>query len=161
MKKQADQSNQTNQDDGTIELLSQQIAELTDALQRERADAINVRRRADEDRLKLGSFYKSSVIKELLPVVDNFERSLKHVPESLVDDEYIKGIAVIVKQFEDTLTKLGVERIKTVGEEFDPSIHDAVSHQETDGKDIISEELQSGYKLGEEVIRPAMVRVNG
>ncbi|MDQ3064746.1 MAG: nucleotide exchange factor GrpE [bacterium] len=142
-----------------IEKLEQEIIELTDALQRERADATNVRRRADEDRIKMGAYYKSSVVRELLPVIDNFERALKHVPKDLENNEYIKGIEGVVKQFEDTLAKLGVNRIKTVGESFDPNLHEAVSHEEGEGQEIVSEELQSGYTLGDEVLRHAMVRV--
>lgn len=143
-----------------LQELEQQIAELTDALQRERADAINVRRRAEEDRIKLGSYYKAVVIKELLPVVDNFERALKHIPKELEKNEYIKGVEKIVKQFEDTLKKLGVERIKTVGEAFDPAIHNAISHEDGGGnEETVSEELQAGYRIGDEVIREAMVRV--
>ena len=65
------------------EQLAQENAQLNEALLRERADAANVRRRAEEERLKMGGFYKASVISELLPVVDNFERALKHVPKEL------------------------------------------------------------------------------
>lgn len=139
--------------------LEQQVAELTDALQRERADAMNVRRRAEEERAGLGSFYKANVVRELLPVIDNFERALKHTPKELEANDYIKGVQGIAKQFEDVLSKLGVERIKTVGEPFDPSVHNAVSHEEGDGPELVSEELQAGYRLGDEIIREAMVRV--
>lgn len=140
--------------------LKQQIAELTDALQRERADAMNVRRRSEEERIKMGSFYKANVVRELLPVIDNFERALKHVPKDLEKHTYVTGVNGIVKQFEEALAKLGVERIKTVGEPFDPSLHNAVSHEDEGGKkEVVSEELQAGYKLGDEVIREAMVRV--
>lgn len=139
--------------------LEQQIAEITEALQRERADAMNVRRRAEEDRVKLGSFYKANVVKELLPVIDNFERALKHVPTELKDNDYVKGVQGVVKQFEDALKKIGVNRIKTVGEAFNPHLHEAISHEEGDGPELVSEELQAGYVLGEEVVRHAMVRV--
>lgn len=155
-----------------VEDLQSQVIELTEALQRERADAMNVRRRAEEDRVKLGSFYKAIVVKELLPVIDNFERALKHAPAVQGEGsrvkgedeakllEWVSGVEKIVKQFEDTLAKLGVERIKTVGEPFDPAVHNAVSHEEGDGKqEVVSEELQSGYLLGDEIIREAMVRV--
>lgn len=142
------------------EELLQQVAELTEALQRERADAINVRRRADEDRAKLGGFYKSIIIKELLPVIDNFERALKNVPKDLAGNDYIKGIQGVVKQFEVVMARLGVQRIKTVGEHFNPELHEAVSMEEGDGKhEIVSEELQAGYTLQDEVLRHAMVRV--
>lgn len=144
----------------TLTDLEQQIAELTDALQRERADAMNVRRRSEEDRSKMGSFYKASVVQELLPVLDNFERALKHTPKELEGNDYIKGVQSVVKQFETTLEKLGVKRIKTVGEHFDPNLHEAVSMEEGDGKhEIVSEELQAGYTLGDDVIRHAMVKV--
>ena len=142
------------------EELLQQVAELTEALQRERADAVNVRRRADEDKARLGTFYKSLVVRELLPVIDNFERALKNTPADLMNNDYIKGVAGVVKQFEAVLTKLGVQRIKTVGEHFNPNLHEAVSMEEGDGTtELVTEELQAGYVLHEEVLRHAMVRV--
>lgn len=144
----------------SVEALEQQITDLTDALQRERADAMNVRRRSEEERAKMSSFYKSNVVRELLPVIDNFERALKHVPADLKGNDFIKGVQSVVKQFEDTLAKLGVQRIKTVGEPFDPQLHEAISMEEGEGtKEVVSEELQSGYSLGDEVIRHAMVKV--
>ncbi len=142
------------------EQLAAENAQLTEALQRERADATNIRRRHDEQIASLRSTVKASVVKDLLPVIDNFERALKHVPKELAGNEYVKGIEGIVKQFEKTLADIGVERIKTVGEPFDPHLHEAVSMEEGDGKqEVVSEELQSGYRLGDDVIRHAMVRV--
>ena len=144
----------------SAEELMQQVAELTDALQRERADAANVRRRAEDEKAKLGTFYKSLVVRELLPVIDNFERALKNMPKELENNDYMKGVAGVVKQFEQALAKLGVQRIKTVGEVFNPELHEAVSMEEGDGEtEIVSEELQAGYVLQEEVLRHAMVRV--
>lgn len=141
-------------------VLQQQIEELTTALQRERADATNLRRRHDEEIASLRTRVKAGVIEELLPVIDNFERALKHVPEELQGNDYIKGVQGVVKQFEKTLTDIGVERIKTVGEVFDPHLHEAVSMEEGSGQqEIVSEELQAGYKIGNDVIRHAMVRV--
>lgn len=143
-----------------IAALEQQIAELTEALQRERADAINLRRRHDEQIVGLKSVVKANVVRDLLPVIDNFERALKHVPAELQDSDFVKGIQGIVKQFEKTLADLGVERIATVGEVFDPRYHEAVSMEDGEGtQEIVSEELQAGYRIGEEVIRHAMVRV--
>lgn len=135
------------------------LEELTDALQRERADAVNLRRRHDEEIAKLRSSVKASVVEELLPVIDNFERALKHVPKELEGNDYVKGVQGVVRQFEKTLSDIGVERIKTVGEPFDPHVHEAVSAEEGDGPEIVSEELQAGYKFGDEVIRHAMVKV--
>lgn len=140
--------------------LKHQIGELTRALQHERADAMNVRRRAEEERAKLGMFYKSLVVRELLPVIDNFERALKNIPADLAHNDYVKGVAGIVKQFEAIIKKLGVERIKTVGEVFNPEVHEAISMEDGDGtREVVVEELQAGYRLEDEIIRHAMVRV--
>lgn len=140
--------------------LQEQVAQLTEALQRERADAVNLRRRHDEDMAGVRVRVKAAVVKDLLPIIDNFERALKHVPEDLADNDYVKGVQGVVKQFEKTLADLGVERIKTVGEPFNPELHEAVSAEEGDGDtEVVSEELQAGYKLGDQVIRHAMVRV--
>jgi molecular chaperone GrpE len=140
--------------------LEQQLEELTLALQRERADATNLRRRHEEDMANLRVHAKANVVRDLLPIIDNFERALKHMPDDLKDHDYIKGIQGVVKQFEKTLSDIGVEKIKTVGESFDPVYHEAVSMEDGDGsKEVVSEELQSGYKLGDDIIRHAMVRV--
>ncbi len=142
------------------EQLAIENAELNDAVLRERADAMNVRKRAEDEKIKLSGYYKGMVIKELLPTIDNFDRALKSVPKDLEKNDYIKGIESVVKQFAQTLNKLGVERIKTVGEHFDPELHEAVTMEEGDGKhEIVSEELQSGYIMNGEVLRHAMVRV--
>lgn len=140
--------------------LESKVNELTQALQRERADATNIRRRHEEEIASLRTRLKSNVVGDLLPVIDNFERSLKHVPKDIEGNDFVKGVQGVVKQFEKTLADMGVERIKTVGEPFDPKLHEAVSMEEGGGiKEIVSEELQAGYKIGDDVVRHAMVRV--
>lgn len=140
--------------------LAGQLQELTRALQQERADAVNLRRRHEEEIAKLRTTVKASVVAELLPVIDNFERALKHVPADLADNDYVKGVQGVVRQFEKTLANIGVERIKTVGEPFDPHLHEAIGTEEGDGdQEVVSEELQAGYRFGNEVIRHAMVKV--
>jgi len=144
----------------TLADLQAQVDELTQALQRERADAINVRRRAEEDRVKLAAFYKAKVLRDLLPALDNLERALKHVPKDLASHDYVKGVQNVAKQFEQNLESLGVEKIKTVGEVFDPVVHEAIHMEEGDGNvEVVCEELQPGYKIGDEVIRHAVVKV--
>lgn len=140
--------------------LEQQVGELTEALQRERADAVNLRRRFDEQIASLNTTVKANVVAELLPAIDNLERALAHVPKDLQDNDYVKGVSSVVKQFEKTLGEVGVQKIKTIGEVFDPQLHEAVAHNGGDGDiEVVCEELQSGYVLGSEVIRPAMVKV--
>lgn len=149
-------------DPKTITQLQAQVEQLTIALQHERADAINIRRRHEEEISNLRDRVKANVISDLLPVIDNFERALKHVPKELEGNDYIKGVQGVVKQFETTLNSMGVERIKTVGQHFDPNLHEAVAMEEGEGdKQIVTEELQAGYRLGNDVIRHAMVKVKG
>ena len=144
----------------TLKDLQQQIGELTEALQRERADAENIRRRHDDQIASLRNIVKVNVVEELLPVIDNFERALKHVPKDLEKNDYVKGVQGVVKQFENTLAQMGVVKVKTVGEYFDPKLHEAVGMEDSDGDhEVVSEELQSGYVLDDQVIRHAMVKV--
>lgn len=144
----------------TIADLQQQIGELTEALQRERADAVNIRRRHDEQITSLKTLVRVQVIEDLLPVIDNFERALKHVPKDLEKNEYIKGVQSVVKQFEHTLSGLGVKKIQTVGEVFDPAVHEAVGVEEGEGEvEVVCEELAAGYQLENHVVRHAMVKV--
>ena len=144
----------------TIPELEKKITELTEALQRERADAENLRRRTQEEKSRLGEFYKAMVLQELLPALDNLERAFKHTPKELNDSDFVKGIQGVLKQFEQCFTQLGVKRIKTVGEVFDPRLHEAVHMEDGDGAvEVVCEELQPGYTLGDEVLRHAMVKV--
>lgn len=159
-KKSDENTSQTTNNQPPTTELQQQLQELTEALQRERADAVNLRRRHEEQIGSLNNLVKANVIRELLPALDNLERALKHAPKELADNDYVKGVQGVVKQFEKVLANIGVERIKTVGEVFDPRYHEAVSMEEGVGTvEVVSEELQAGYKLGEEIIRHAMVRV--
>jgi molecular chaperone GrpE len=139
--------------------LAAHVQELTQALQRERADAVNLRRRHEAEIAVLRTRVKAGVITDLLPVIDNFERALKHLPKELENNDYIKGVQAVVAQFEKTLADMGVERIKTVGEPFDPYLHEAVATEGEGDDPVVSEELQAGYRVGDDVIRHAMVRV--
>ncbi len=149
--------------------VEKQITDLTEALQRERADADNIRRRHDEQMASLKNMVKANVVRELLPVIDNFERALRHSPVASSKqqvaskdtklDEWVKGVMSIKVQFEKTLEQMGVTRIKTIGEAFDPSLHEAVSADGDGHHEVISDELQAGYMVGDNVIRHAMVKI--
>jgi molecular chaperone GrpE len=98
-------------------------------------------------------------IRTLLPILDDFERALRVAPEG---DEFAKGMSLIYQRLSDALNKLGVEPITSVGQPFDPRLHEAISMDAGDGgEEIVSEELQAGYAIGDHVIRHAMVRVKG
>jgi len=145
----------------TLVELSQKIVELTEALQRERADVTNIRRQHDQQIGSLQTMVKTRVVRDLLPVIDNCQRLLHHVSSASKNDAWEKGVEQIAKQMDKTLADLGVERIKTVGEVFDPEYHEAVGVDDTGAgsTEIVAEELQPGYRLAEEVIRHAMVKV--
>lgn len=143
------------------EELIQQIAELTEALQRERADVINIRRRHDEQMGGLKNMVKAQVVRDFLPAIDNLERALAHTPKDLEKNDYVKGVRGVVDQFEKTLQKIGVHKIKAAGQPFDPNLHEAVGMDgDGEGDQKVSEEVQSGYTLDKEILRPAMVKVS-
>ncbi len=156
-----DQKSKPSKTVDNMMLLQQKVDELTAAVQRERADATNMRRHHEVQIASLKNAIKANVVRDLLPVIDNFERALKHVPADLAANDYIKGVQGVVKQFDKTLADLGVVRIKTIGEPFDPRWHEAVVVEDSEGgtMEVVSEELQAGYRLGDEVVRHAMVKV--
>ena len=135
------------------------ILELEEDLKRAQADIFNIRRRADEDKAKIGVYAKQEVIMQLLPVVDNLDRAIASAPSDLAKSDYVKGLHAVQKQLQSTLLNLGIERIKTVGEIFDPQTMEAVAVEGEGSKETVSEELQAGYMLNKTAIRPATVKV--
>ncbi|PRX28351.1 molecular chaperone GrpE [Orenia metallireducens] len=132
-----------------------------DRLQRLQAEFSNYRKRVIKEKSNLAEQATKDFIVELLPIIDNFERALA---SSLNDegDGVLKGVEMIYRQLNNLLTKTGVEAIVTVGEEFDPNLHNAVMKEESEDYEsgVIIEELQKGYIFNESVIRPAMVKVS-
>lgn len=140
--------------------VNKDLQELTDDLKRVQADFINYQRRAEEEKTQIMELAKETVIAELLPIVDDINRALAHVPKELKDNPWAQGVAQVAKQTQSVLQSFGVEPIKANGEAFDPHVHEAVSFDEGEGEDeVVVEELRKGYKLGDKVIRPSMVKV--
>lgn len=125
------------------------------------ADFENYRKRQAQEREALLKYGAEECMKKVLEVVDNFDRALTMVDKIDDLDKMKETFQVLNKQLMDSLTKLGLEQIKSVGEQFDPNIHEAVMQTPTDEhpEDTVINELQKGYKLGEKVLRPAMVAV--
>jgi len=140
------------------EQLEAKVAELEDLLLRRQAEFENYRKRTTKEKEEIGLTAKIHCVGELLPCVDNFERALM-IPCS--DEEYKKGIAMMFQGMKDIFAKLGVEEIKAEGEPFDPAYHYAVSTVENPdlGSNVVAAVLQKGYKIGDKVVRPAMVAV--
>jgi len=139
-----------------------QLEELTLDLQRTRADFENYRKRAEVDKEQARQVGKSAAILKLLPVIDNIERALGHLPEELQANTWAQGVTGLVKGLDKSLESLDLQRIvATPGTEFNPELHEAIQFEEdAEGeKEVIVEELQPGYKLGNSVLRHSMVKV--
>ena len=132
--------------------------ELDDRYKRILAEFENFKKRSAKERESLYGSILSDVVAEMLPILDNLENAAKVETK---DEEYKKGIELVLKQFQDTLKAKGVEEIKTVGEIFDPELHEAVSsvQDDTKGEKEIVQEYRKGYKIGSKVIRHSMVVV--
>ena len=139
----------------------EQIAELTDKIKRQLAEFENFRNRTEKEKSQMYMVGARDVIEKLLPVVDNFERGLKSIPEDQKDGPVASGMEMIYKQLITVLTDLGVTPIEAVGQEFDPNFHNAVMHAEDEelGENTVSEEFQKGYKYKDAVLRHSMVKV--
>ena len=136
----------------------QELEETTDRLKRIMAEFENYKKRSSKEKEMLYNSILSDIISSFLPVIDNLEKA----SEAKTDDEnYKQGLELVLKQFRDVLTKFGVEEIKTVGETFDPEVHEAVSsiQDDTKGEKEIVQEFRKGYKIGMKVIRHSMVIV--
>lgn len=135
------------------------IDELTADLQRLQADFANFKRRTETEKSELLDFAKTRVVREFLAVRDNFDRELANRPAELKDSPWAASIDSIRASFDAVLKSLGVVRFESVGEPFNPHLHEAIS-SDGDG-DIVSQEMQPGYKLGDTILRPAIVTVGG
>ena len=141
-----------------IEALEKEQAALNDRYLRICAEYDNFRKRSQKEKEALYSDIRANTVSSFLPVYDNLERALKQGTE---DEAYRKGVEMIMTQFNTTLEKLGVSPIECLGEKFDPTLHNAVMHvdDEEKGENEIVEVFQKGFKLGDKVIRFAMVKV--
>ncbi len=139
----------------------EQIAELTDKVKRQLAEFENFRNRTEKEKSHMYAVGARDVIEKILPVVDNFERGIKSVPEEEKEGPVASGMEMIYKQLMTVLTDLGVTPIEAVGQEFDPNLHNAVMHVENEelGENIVAEEFQKGYQYKDTVLRYSMVSV--
>ena len=142
------------------DVLQDRVNELTGDLQRLQAEFQNYKRREDSAKAELLEMAKREVITLLLPTLDNIERALAHRPAELADNAWAGGVEQVGKQAGETLKKLGVERIESVGQPFDHNLHEAISYEDGEGEhEVVVEELQPGYRMGDKVIRHAIVKV--
>ena len=149
--------NSVNQSD-ELSKTKQELDETTDRLKRIMAEFENYKKRSGKEREMLYNSLLADIVSSFLPVIDNLEKAAEAKTE---DENYKQGLELVLKQFKDVLSKFGVEEIKTVGEIFDPEVHEAVSsiQDETKGEKEIVQDFRKGYKIGTKVIRHAMVVV--
>lgn len=142
----------------TEDKLNEQLKESQDKYLRLMAEYDNFRKRSAKERLEITSSATANVISEILPVFDNFERALE---TETTDESYKAGVEMIFNQFKEMLKKLNVEIIDPTGETFDPNIANAVNQIEDPelGENVVAQTFQKGYKIGDKVIRYAMVVV--
>ena len=143
-----------------VEALKAERNALQDRLLRTAAEFDNYRKRIDRERRDQSESAASSMLAEILPVVDNLERALQ-APSGPEAAGYRAGVELILRQLADLLRKRGVTPIDVVGADFDPRFHQAVSQETSDAHrdGEVMEELQRGYMLGDRLLRPAMVKV--
>jgi len=145
-----------------LEEAKAKASEYLDGWQRARAEFANYKKRQEQQNAELRAFATMDLIRKLLPIQDDFERAIKTLPEGIAHMTWIEGVLLIHRKLQVILESEGVKAIEVkTNDPFDPALHEAISHDEAEGiaSGHIIEEIQKGYKLGERVIRPTLVRV--
>jgi len=157
----AEEKQETAVQEAESDKLKQDLENLNNQYLRLAADFENYRKRQAQEREALLKYGAEECMKKVIEVVDNFDRALTMVEKIDNIDKMKETFLVLNKQLTESLTKLGLEQIKSVGEIFDPNLHEAVMQTQTDEypEDTVIREMQKGYKLGDKVLRPAMVAV--
>jgi len=143
------------------ERVNQERDQLLDRLARLQAEFENYRKRSAREQAEYRDYAITDAVKNFLPILDSFDLAMRHQKTEAGDSALRSGIELIRKQMEEALTRLGVQSVATVGQTFDPRVHEAIEMVESsDHADHeVIEELQRGYKLKDRLLRPAMVRV--
>jgi len=129
---------------------------------RAQADYQNLEKDYARRMASMAEYAAADIIAKLLPVIDNFELALVHLPEDVKNSEWAKGLFQVQKERDEMLESLGIERIKSVGQKFDPHQHEAVGHEPSEkvAEGSVIKEVQIGYHMKDRLIRPARVIVS-
>lgn len=132
-----------------------------DRWMRSQAEFANARKRMEKQRLETYTNATASVIDKLLPIVDDFERAMDNLPAEISDSSWLEGIQLVQRKLQSTLDNFNVTAIEAVGQPFDPTWHEAITQEPTDEYEsgVVCRVLQTGYKIGDRVIRPSLVVV--
>lgn len=142
--------------------LGDELSETQERVLRTAADAENFKKRLQREKEEQTRYANESLMRELLPVIDNLERALEHSGAGADQEDLLEGLNMTLKGFLDTLTRFGCTPVETAGKPFDPNFHEAVSQEESADHEpnTVLRELQKGYMLKERLLRPAMVLVS-
>lgn len=143
---------------GQLEAEKARSAELLDSWQRARAEFLNYKRRAEQEKQRDAQMAGLIVIAKVLPVLDDFDLALANVPNGAVTESWVNGVALVAHKLRTVLESEGVQPIAAVGLTFDPALHEAVIVDDGGGETVVAE-LRRGYTLHGNVIRPALVKV--
>lgn len=148
--------------DDIVSKLQSEISALNDALMRTMAESQNIQRRLRNQMEQDRKYANESLIKEMIPVLDNFDRSIAAAQRGASPEAVIDGVIAVDKSLRRALEQFGLTRLEVVGKQFDPVIHEAVVAVETTdvAPDTVTDELEAGYILADRVVRPARVRVS-
>ena len=140
----------------------EEAAGLQDKILRMHAEYENARKRLEKDKLDFLKYANEALILELLPILDNLEIAEKHIKEAKDFKAVQEGVDMIQLQMQEFLKDIGIERIKTVGEKFDPNVHDPIETEESKDKDdgLVLAELKPGYRFNGKLLRPALVKIS-
>lgn len=145
-------------------ILEDKVKKLEEALLRNQAELMNYKRRKDEEVSRMLKYSEEDIVREFLPILDNFERAIKMDDDNLDDDvsKFLEGFKMVYTQIKNMLDKFEVKEIEAFGKVFDPTYHQAVMKESNPDKEsgIVLEVFQKGYIYKDRVIRPAMVKVN-
>jgi molecular chaperone GrpE len=130
-----------------------------DRLQRSLAEFANYRRRVEQERNRARELATSSILVQLLPIMDDLERAIANVPVDQAETSFVQGVQFIQKKLAGLFERESVTPIVAVGQPFDPAVHEAVATEEGSTQNVVVEVYQTGYRHGEQVLRPAMVKV--
>jgi molecular chaperone GrpE len=132
--------------------------EYLEGWQRGQADFVNYKKRLEQDKIDAVKYANTGLILKILPVLDDFERAVDHIPPSMAKESWVGGINGIARKLGNVLESVGLIPIKAQGESFDPALHEA-SGSAPGPEGMVVMELEKGYKLGDRVLRPARVMV--
>jgi len=158
-KQEQEESTNAEQLRAEIETLKAERDQFEDQAKRALADSANIRRRAEQDQMKAREIAMRGMLSHLVPIVDELQRGLSSMPEDEKNSAWAQGVQLIEKKLTALLEREGVTPVEALGQPFDPTVHEAVATEDGSKDNVVVEVYQTGYKHGQGLLRPAVVKV--